>query len=216
MGKRWTRSWRAPVCALVLVAAPALVATARADAATSPGDEAQFVANINQLRADKGVGALRVDSRLVDEARRWAGTMSTTGLHHNPNMAADAPPGWTVLGENVGEGGSVAAIEDAFANSPHHYDNIVDPRFNAVGVGVVIDNDVIWVAEEFMAGGGVPAPATPAAPSPAVLHSPPPPPPPPTPSVVQVADAAPSPIVVDEVTSLLAQLRALEGFGLGR
>ena len=198
------------------MASTALVATARADTVSSPGDEAQFVANINQLRADKGARALSVDSRLADEARRWATTMSTTGLHHNPNMAADAPPGWTVLGENVGEGGSVTAIEDAFANSPHHYDNIVDKRFNAVGVGVVIDNDVIWVTEEFMAGGGVPAPATPAAPSPAMGHSPPPPPSPATPSVVQVADAAPNPLVIDEVTSLLAQLRTLEGFGLGR
>ena len=211
MGTRWTRSWRAAAAALALIAATAAAGAARADGATSPGDEAQFVANLNQVRADKGVATLAIDGRLVDEARRWATTMSTTGLHHNPNMAADAPPGWTVLGENVGTGGSVTAIEDAFANSPHHYENMVDPRFNALGVGVVVDNGVIWVAEEFMAGG---APATPSAPPPAMRHSPPPAPPPAA-ATVALAAPAPSPLVIDEVTSLLDQLRTLEGFGLG-
>jgi Cysteine-rich secretory protein family len=181
-----------------------------ADAGPSAPDEAQFVADINQVRGGAGVAALHVDDRLVAEARRWAATMASSGvLHHNPDMAADAPPGWTMLGENVGTGGSVAAIEDAFVNSPHHYDNMVNGRFDALGVGVVVDGNVLWVAEEFMAGGGVPAPA-PAAPPPAMPHRAPPPPPPP----VSVVAALPAP-VLQQVSSVLAQLRLLEGFGPG-
>ena len=185
----------------------------RADVTPNAADEAQFVADINQVRAGAGAAALSVDGRLAAEARGWAATMASTGLHHNPNMAADAPPGWTVLGENVGTGGSVAAIEDAFVNSPHHYENMVDGRFNAVGVGVVSDGTALWVAEEFMAGGGVPAPATSAAPPPAMAHRASVAPAHPA-NVVPVADAPPAP-VIDQVSAVLTQLRTLEGFGAG-
>lgn len=218
MPKRWGRPVAAMVGALAVLLPVSFGPVLRsafavaADAAPNAPDEAEFVADINQVRAGAGAGALHVDSRLADEARRWAATMASSGLRHNPDMTADAPPGWTLLGENVGTGGSVSAIEDAFVNSPHHYENMVDARFDALGVGVVVDGNVLWVAEEFMAGGGVPAPAAPAAPPPAMSHRAPPTPPP-APSVVAVA-APPAP-VLEQVSAVLAQLRLLEGFGPG-
>src|SRR5437879_3990424 len=90
------------VTAMVLAASlgGSLAAAGPAHAGTSD-DEVQFVGLINQLRAGKGLGQLAVDDRLTAEARTWAATMAGTGLHHNPDIAGQAPPGWTMIGENV-------------------------------------------------------------------------------------------------------------------
>ena len=58
---------------------------------------------------------------------------------------------WQKLGENVGMGGTVETLHLAFVNSPHHYDNLVDPAFTSIGVGVVRSSGgILFVAEEFM------------------------------------------------------------------
>jgi uncharacterized protein YkwD len=75
---------------------------------------------------------------------------TTKGLAHNPDLATELPAGvWQRLGENVGVGATVAAIHDAFLHSPHHYENIVDPRWDQVGIGVMVRNRVIWVTVNF-------------------------------------------------------------------
>src|SRR5438132_6997929 len=164
----WPAGARSALAAagVLLVASTVLMAggVARADSGVSAGDETQFVAAINQVRTGHGLRTLAVNSSLVAMARQWAQTMAGSGLRHNPDVAAEAPPGWAVLGENVGKGPTVTDIEDAFVASPHHYENMADAGFNALGVGVFVDEGVVWVAEEFMAGGGEPAPASPAAP----------------------------------------------------
>lgn len=157
------RRSRLPVIVMSLAATLsgflAFASPAHADGVDS-GDEAQFVSLINQLRASVGAGQLGVDSRLTSIARSWSANMVTTGLHHNPNLASQAPAGWTMLGENVGYGPSVSQLETAFQNSPHHYANMVQPAFTTVGVGVVIANGTLWVTEDFMAA-GAPAPSAP-------------------------------------------------------
>src|SRR5260370_23614996 len=124
----------------------AMATPARADGVNS-SDEAQFVGLINQLRASVGAGPLSVDSRLTSIARSWSSNMVTTGLHHNPDLATQAPSGWTMLGENVGYGPSVSQLETAFQNSAHHYANMVEPAFTTVGVGVVVASGTLWVTE---------------------------------------------------------------------
>ena len=57
---------------------------------------------------------------------------------------------WQKLGENVGMGGSVDGLHNAFVASPHHYENLVDPAFTQVGIGIAMNGDTIFVAEEFM------------------------------------------------------------------
>ena len=138
------------VAVIGLVALPALTGTAHADAQS---DEQAFVARINQLRASKGLGALAVDARLTEMARAWSATMAGANrLHHNPNLAAQAPGEWQKLGENVGVGGDVGSLHDAFVASPDHYRNLVDSAFNAVGLGVVWSGGRLWVTEVFMKG----------------------------------------------------------------
>jgi hypothetical protein len=143
-------------------------------------DEAQFVAMVNQTRASVGAPPLSVDGQLTALARQHAQVMADAGtiFHANPISAGVTAP-WIKLGENVGTGPSVPPIMTAFINSPKHYQNIIDPSFTSIGVGVVWVGNQLFTTHRFMqtsgGGGAPPPPPTPAPPAP------PPPPPPPAP-----------------------------------
>ena len=112
-------------------------------------EEAQFVVRVNALRASKGLAPLAVDPQLRDIARAWSAQMAAAGgISHNPALA-DQVSNWQKIGENVGVGGDVTTIENAFEASPHHYANLVDPAFTYIGIGVVDANGSIWVTQDF-------------------------------------------------------------------
>ncbi|MBK5221340.1 MAG: CAP domain-containing protein [Acidimicrobiia bacterium] len=143
--------------------------------AASPGDEAHLanlinlINLINQARSAHGLAPLHVDGHLTGMARRWSDGMAARGaLAHNPNLGAQAPTGWSRVGENVAVGGSAQAAFDALMGSPRHRANILKPDFTHVGVGVTRAADGrIFITQDFaQLPGGAPAP--------------PPPPPPPT------------------------------------
>jgi hypothetical protein len=122
-------------------------ATAQAD---TVNDEASFVAKINDLRASKGLPALQVDAQLVAKARAWSTGMAAEGRIWHSTLSDGITLDWKKLGENVGMGGSVDGLHTAFVNSPHHYENLVDPAFGYVGIGIVMNGNTIYVTEEFM------------------------------------------------------------------
>ena len=123
-------------------------ASAQAD---SVSDEAAFVAKINALRAGQGLSALQVNDNLTAKARAWAGTMAAAGKIWHSTLSDGITADWQKLGENVGMGGSVDGLHNAFVASPHHYENLVDPAFTQVGIGIVMNGSTMFVAEEFMA-----------------------------------------------------------------
>jgi hypothetical protein len=189
----------ATTLAMVMTAVPA----AHADAGS---DEGRFLELTNSLRASKGLAPLAVDGGLVGVARSWSASMAAAGsISHNPSLASQVPAGWRKLGENVGQGGNVDALQQAFVNSPSHYHNLVDPGFNFVGIGVVHGSGgMIFVTVDFMQRPAAPVAQPPPAPrpppparrapaptraaaaaplpAPAPVAAPPPPPPPPEPS----------------------------------
>lgn len=174
-------------------------------AAASWAQESCFVSKINAARSSN----LTVRSDLTSIARRHSARMANSGtIYHNGNLANEAPEDWQSLGENVGMGPTCDDIHNAFMNSASHRKNILDPKFNFVGVGVVTASDgTLYVTEVFMQA-SQPAPSQPAptnsssgtaaparrtttqrstaprrqaapAPAPAPAAPPPPPPPPP-------------------------------------
>jgi hypothetical protein len=81
---------------------------------------------------------------------------SGAGLVHDPNVASQLSGGWTKLGENIGAGGNVTAIYNAFVNSEFHFTNMIDPTYNLTGIGVVLSPpSTLWVTEDFEAKPGV-------------------------------------------------------------
>src|SRR5579872_4742604 len=122
--------------------------------ADTVSDQAAFVNDINAARLAVGANPLVVDSQLTNLALYWAGQMATSNvLSHNPKLAQMGPPGWRILGENVGVGPSEPSLNAAFTAGPHHYENMVDTRFSFIGIGEVVANGKLWVAEEFMGTG---------------------------------------------------------------
>jgi hypothetical protein len=192
------RTRRALGVILVAVTAMLLVPLAPAQAQSSPvADEQAFVAMVNQLRASRGLPALRVDAELTSHGRAWAQRMAEAGaISHNPHFASQVQQNWRKVGENVGVGGDVASLFDAFVASPTHLANLVHPEFTHIGVGVVHADGRIWTAHQFMVlfpeapGAPVVAPAAAPAP-PAASAAPAPAPPAPAPAPAPPAAGGP-------------------------
>jgi hypothetical protein len=149
------------VALLGVVALTGVSSITSAAHADTVSDQAQFVNDINAARIAVGAAPLVVDSRLTTLALYWANQMATANvLSHNPNLAQMGPPGWSILGENVGVGPSEPSLNAAFTASPHHYENMVDTQFSSIGVGEIVADGRLWVAEEFMGTSTAPAPPT--------------------------------------------------------
>ena len=139
----------------VLMLVVTLTATT-SPAAASPGNEASFVALVNQTRAAKGLPALQTDSQLTSLARSWASSMragacgSGNFICHASPISAGVTHNWAKLGENVGTGPEIGAVMDAFIASPGHYANIIDPEFTHIGVGVVWEGGRLYTTHRFM------------------------------------------------------------------
>ena len=118
--------------------------------ADTVSDEALFVTKINALRTSQGLPALQVNDNLVAKARAWAAGMAAAGRIWHSTLSDGITADWQKLGENVGMGGSVDGLHNAFVASPHHYENLVDPDFTYVGIGIAMNGDTMYVAEEFM------------------------------------------------------------------
>ncbi len=146
---RWRLVSRRLSLLLILVLLSAAVPlTASPVSATAQGwtfsaeDEATYVANINAVRAANGLGPLRVDANMTAAARDWTVWMAENEtLQHAGDITTGAPSDWLKAGENVGRGGSVGAVWDAFLNSSTHRANVLDPAYDTVGIGVAWTDD---------------------------------------------------------------------------
>lgn len=107
---------------------------------------------VNQSRASNGLPALGLNIDLYLVAQLYSGALANDQyLHHRTNLAEGIGYPWLKLGENIGRGGSLEQIHNAFMASPSHRANILDRSYDAIGVGVTRDaNGVYWVVQEFM------------------------------------------------------------------
>ena len=135
----------------VAATAVALAALAvAAPAAHASTEESQFTSLANNERAKRGLRGYVVSSDLVAVARRHAQRMAASGtIYHNPKLGSEVS-GWQAVGENVGMGGSVSSIHQAFMNSASHRANIVDSDFTQVGMGTAKDSKgVLYITQVF-------------------------------------------------------------------
>lgn len=120
-------------------------------AAATAGDEAAFVAALNQVRIDAGLPPFVVNAELANLSRAHAQVMADAGeiFHADPISAGYSGP-WAKIGENVGVGANVSVLVDAFVASPGHYANILDPAFTEIGVGVVWKDSALYTTHRFL------------------------------------------------------------------
>ena len=118
--------------------------------AVASDDAAAFVAELDALRAARGLAPLVRSADLDVMARGWAERMAVDRHLRHSELIHDVVAGpFTTAGENVGYGPDVAVIFDALVASPGHLDNMVNPAFTRVGIGVVRVGDVLWTAHLF-------------------------------------------------------------------
>ncbi len=204
------------VAALPLVTA---VAPAGADNAST------LLGLVNSLRRLHGAAPLAVDPTLTANAQQWSAHMAAAGaLSHNPNYGAGVAPSWTKLGENVGEGGALTAIYNAFVASPFHFGNMIDPSYNLTGIAVATGaGNSLWITQDFESrSSGTPAttapPATTATTRAPTITRPPSAPPPthsPAPTTAPPATAAPTTAPPTTAGPTTTSVVAVPGSSLG-
>lgn len=114
------------------------------------GAEQDFLSRTNSLRASLGVGPLKVNYELLAKARNWSQTQANAGTIFHSTLTDGVTQNWQSLGENVGMGPDVLSIHNALVASPRHYQNLVDPRFTEVGIGVISQDGTMYVSQVFM------------------------------------------------------------------
>ncbi|HEX6301872.1 MAG TPA: CAP domain-containing protein [Acidimicrobiia bacterium] len=128
-----------------------------ASAGADSGSEQAFLSAINSTRSSSGLGSLKMDSGLQSHARKHTGDMiAADEIYHSSSgeLQSAAGSGWEKLGENVGRGGSVSSLHQAFLDSPGHKANILGD-YNYVGIGTgTSDSGVLYVTVVFMKKGG--------------------------------------------------------------
>lgn len=166
----------------------------------SPKDERTYIANINSIREANGMRPLALDKNMRAAAREWTAWMADNAtLQHADDIVTGAPSDWLKVGENVGRGGSVDSVWDAFLASPSHRANLLDPAYDLVGVGVLWTADGrLYTTHRFASTESgqqpAPAPSATATPSPRPTPAPQPtpsPPPAPTPPPAAAPDQLP-------------------------
>jgi len=122
----------------------------------------EILSRTNKMRAEKGLSALKLNDKLIEQANVRAEEIAWSGKHSH------ARPGSLIeikyfssifkenglttgtAGENIGWGyNTPAEVCTAWRNSEGHYENIINPEFKSIGIGVAPDCDpskgLCWV-----------------------------------------------------------------------
>jgi uncharacterized protein YkwD len=107
---------------------------------------------MNTARSVHGAIVLDRGWRLREMADAHSRQMANAGrIFHTDSLGSRLTfVSWAVAGENVGAGGSMRALYDAFMDSAPHRDNILGRGFRRVGIGVYAHGGFIWVTLIFV------------------------------------------------------------------
>lgn len=109
---------------------------------------------VNDSRATNSLAALTINATLSQKADGWARTLAQNCSLSHSDLTASNPYNWKRLGENVGYGGTIEQVHDAYMKSPGHRANILDNRFNYIGTasvtGTCNGRTLVFTVQEFM------------------------------------------------------------------
>jgi uncharacterized protein YkwD len=107
---------------------------------------------MNVARSERGQIVLDRGWRLRAMADEHSRQMATAGrIFHTDSLGSRLTfVSWNVAGENVGAGGSMRKLFDAFMQSQPHRDNILGRGFRRVGIGVYVHDGFLWVTLIFV------------------------------------------------------------------
>lgn len=134
--------------------------------AVETSEEQQFVDLVNEERAKRGLSHLVVDPLLIKVARLHSAEMRDRNYfnHESPDTTQKTPldrylrqcsfrPSYACVGENLFYC-SVVDVQrghTAFMNSPTHRENVLFPRYEKIGVGIVKnEKGEFWVTQMYL------------------------------------------------------------------
>ena len=129
---------------VILVAAVSILSACLTSAQTQVLDEMNADRTANRLRA------LPTQSDAQAKAQAWAEKIARDNKLSHSTLTDGIRVRWCSIGENVGYGGSVPAIEDAYMASPGHRANILSSKWNGVGVGYARNGNRIFTVQVFI------------------------------------------------------------------
>jgi hypothetical protein len=123
--------------------------------------EQQLIKLINEEREKRGLARLEANELLQESARRHTERLADTGmLSHQfkgePKLAdriAATGLNFHASAENVGLATDWPDIHPGFMRSEGHRANILSPKYNAVGIGVVKRDGYYYATQNFAAAG---------------------------------------------------------------
>jgi uncharacterized protein YkwD len=125
----------------------------RADAGERTGRRIRMVNLTNDDRREHDRRALEFQSRVSAYAKDHSLAMARKGyIFHSTEAELRRALGdvnWSIGGENVGVGGSLESLEDAFMASKLHRENILRKSFDHMAVGIVREDDGLWITVIF-------------------------------------------------------------------
>lgn len=109
------------------------------------GSETEMLSRVNKERRDRGLKELVVDEKLRELARVYARDMFERGYFSHYNLEGESPfdrmsnadISYLVAGENLALAPNVGIAHQGLMDSPGHRENILNPDFGHVGIGVV-------------------------------------------------------------------------------
>jgi len=112
---------------------------------------------LSELNADRRANnrtTLAVQADAQVKAQAWAEKLAREGKLYHSNLSDGIGVRWCSLGENVGYGGSVASVQDAYMRSSGHKANVLSTAWNGVGVGYakgkVNGHNVVFTVQVFI------------------------------------------------------------------
>lgn len=108
---------------------------------------------LSELNADRSANKLRtlaIQSDAQAKAQAWAEKLARENKLYHSTLSDGIKVKWCSLGENVGYGPNVPAIEDAYMNSTGHRANILSTKWNGVGVGYATNGSRVFTVQFFI------------------------------------------------------------------
>jgi uncharacterized protein YkwD len=147
------RAWGTAIALLMaglLVIGPNL---AGAGAAQREGRRMQMVSLTNLDREKHDREALRFQAQVSRYAKDHSRAMARKGYiyHSTEEQLRNVLDGrdWSIGGENVGVGGTLESLEQAFMASKLHRENILRKTYDHMAVGIVRADGSLWITVIF-------------------------------------------------------------------
>ncbi len=115
---------------------------------------------INQSRIQHGLSPIELSDELNDLAQTHSQDMKDNNYFAHVNLEGKTPNDRridagisTVVGENLARDVSISFIHNGLMRSAGHRDNILDPNWETVGLGIVKDGNHLLISQEFSNNG---------------------------------------------------------------